>query len=74
MQESITEGTELQEEDQETRDEHEDASVKVGGREIHSLMFADNIALLAGAHNELQEKSESLNQNSKRFGMEICAE
>ena len=46
-------------------DEHEDTSVKVGGRVIRSLMFADDIALLAGKHSELQQKSDSLNQNSR---------
>ena len=91
MQESITEGTEQEEDYQEPQkdetdekedtrecadenDEHEDTSVKIGGRMINSLMFADDIALLAGSHSELQEKSDSLNQSSKRFGMEISAE
>ena len=74
MKESLTEELENEIEDQETNEENEDISVKVGGRAIHSLMFADDIALLAGNHSQLQKKSDSLNRNSQRFGMEISVE
>ena len=47
------------------------ATVKVGGRSIDNLRFADDIALISGSQQELQGLSDGLNAKSTRFGMKI---
>ena len=51
-----------------------DGSVKVGGREISNLRFADDIDLIAGSREELVDLTSRLDSAARRFGMEICHE
>jgi len=49
-------------------------SISVGGRRISNLRFADDIDLIAGSRDELQELTNSLATNSSKFGMEVSTE
>ena len=48
--------------------------VKVAGREITNLRFADDIDLIAGAKEELADLTTRLDTVSRKYGMEISAE
>ena len=49
-------------------------SVRVGGREISNLRFADDIDLIAGYKEELKELTKRLDTTARSYGMEISAE
>eukprot|EP00794_Sanderia_malayensis_P009858 gene9858-biopygen8121 len=49
-------------------------TVKVAGREINNLRFADNIDLVAGSKEELANLPTRLDTVSRKYGMEISAE
>ena len=45
------------------------SSISIGGRPIWNLMFADDIDLIAGTNEELQELTDQLARNATRYGM-----
>ena len=45
------------------------SSISVGGRPLWNLKFADDIDLLAGTNDELQELTDQLSKSSTRYGM-----
>ena len=49
-------------------------SISIGGRPLCNLRFADDIDLMAGSNNELQDLTDRLSQSAGAFGMEISAE
>lgn len=49
-------------------------TITVGGRAISNLRFADDIDLIAGSEEELQDLTERLNRTSKAYGMEISTQ
>ena len=49
-------------------------TVSIGGREISNLRFADDIDLMAGNNQELQELTTRLERASGAFGMEVSSE
>ena len=53
--------------------DHE-TSISIGGRKVCNLRFADDIDLLAGTNEELQELTDKLNKSAAAFGMEISSE
>ena len=57
----------------EALDGHE-STIKIGGRSISNLRFADDIDLIAGSENELQDLTTRLEKASQKLGMEISAE
>ncbi len=46
-------------------------NVKIGGRTISNLRFADDIDLIADSEEELRELTEKLDQAATKYGMEI---
>ena len=50
------------------------SSISVGGRPLWNLKFADDIDLLAGTNEELQELTDKLSRSATRYGMEISTE
>ena len=58
---------------QDTLKDH-DSTLSIGGRPISNLCFADDIDLIAGSYNELQNLTDSLAKNAYRYGMEISYE
>ena len=58
---------------QEALEGHE-PTVSIGGRPICNLRFADDIDLIAGNHNELQELTQRLEKAAGAFGMEVSTE
>ena len=50
-----------------------EGSVRIGGRSINYLRFADNIDLIAGSVKQLAELTERLDKSASAFGMEISA-
>ncbi|KYO26054.1 hypothetical protein Y1Q_0003814 [Alligator mississippiensis] len=48
--------------------------VSVEGQKINNLHFADDIDLIAGTSEELQELTEMLDKTAKSYGMKITAE
>jgi exonuclease III len=58
---------------QETLDDHQ-TSISIGGRPLCNLRFADDIDLLAGSNEELQELSDKLVERAGSYGMEISTE
>jgi len=51
-----------------------EGNVRIGGRSINNLHFANDIDLIAGSMKELTELTERLNKSASAFGMEISAE
>ena len=51
-----------------------DGGVSCAGRRIVELRFADDIDLMEGSEDGLQEVTRRVEDTSKRFGMEISAE
>ena len=49
-------------------------TISVGGRPLCNLRFADDIDLLAGSNNELQELTDRLVDRSGAYGMEVSSE
>ena len=58
---------------QETLDDHL-TSISIGGRPICNLRFADDIDLMGGTNDELQNLTTKLANRSSAYGMEISAE
>ena len=51
-----------------------DGGVSIGGRNITNLPFADDIDGLANSEHDLFKLTDSINEASKRYGMEINGE
>ena len=51
-----------------------DGGISCAGRRIVELRFADDIDLMEGSEDGLQEVTRRVEDTSKRFGMEISAE
>ena len=51
-----------------------ESSISIGGRELSNLRFADDIDLIAGSNDELQELTDKLADRSNAYGMEMCSE
>ena len=49
-------------------------TTSINGREISNLRFADDIDLIAGTEEELQELTTTLERRARAYGMEISAE
>ena len=49
-------------------------TTSINGREISNLRFADDIDLIAGTEEELQELTTTLKRRAHAYGMEISAE
>jgi len=54
--------------------ENYSGTVKVSGRQITNLRFADDIDLIAGSKAELAELTKKLDTTARNYGMEISAE
>ena len=54
--------------------ENHEGTVRIGGRTINNLCFADDIDGLAGEEEELAKLVERLDKASTAYGMEISAE
>ena len=54
--------------------ENHEGSVRIGGRTITNLRFADDIDALAGKEDELVKLINHLDTTSTKYGMEISAE
>ena len=50
------------------------STISIGGRPINNLRFADDIDLLAGSNDELQELTNRLVDKANAFGMELNKE
>ena len=50
-----------------------EGSVKIGGRPLSNLRFADDIDLIAGLAEELTDLTERLSKSARNYGMEISA-
>jgi len=51
-----------------------DGNIKVGGRMVSNLRFADDIDLIAATEDELRDLTQRLDNTSTKYGMEISAE
>ena len=49
-------------------------SISIGGRPICNLRFADDIDLMAGSNEELQDLTNRLTESANAFGMEVSSE
>lgn len=49
-------------------------SISIGGRPLCNLRFADDIDLMAGSNNELQDLTDRLSRRAGAYGMEISSE
>ena len=49
-------------------------TISINGRDINNLRFADDIELIAGTEEELQELTTTLERRARAYGMEISAE
>ena len=49
-------------------------TIRVSGRQITNLRFADDIDLIAGTKEELEELTKRLDTEARKYGMEISAE
>ena len=58
---------------QEALEEHT-TSISIGGRPVCNLRFADDIDLMGGTNNELQDLTNKLANRANAYGMEISAE
>ena len=50
------------------------SSISIGGRPIWNLKFVDDIDLIAGSNEEIQELIDQLSRNATRYGMEISSD
>ena len=50
------------------------SSIYIGRKEISSLRFADDIDLIRGNNDELQQLTNSLSKHASDYGMEISSE
>ena len=50
------------------------SSISTGGFPLSNLRFADDIDLITGSNNELQEITDKLSSNARKYGMEISVE
>ena len=50
------------------------SSISVGGRPLWNLKYADDIDLLAGTNEELQELTDQLSRSATRHGIVISTE
>jgi len=48
-----------------------EVGVRMNGQIVNNLRFADDIDLIAETMEDLQEITDKVNENSKRFGLEI---
>ena len=55
---------------QETLHDHH-ISISIGGRPICNLQFADNIDLIGGSNDELQDLTNRLEDSATAHGMEV---
>ena len=51
-----------------------ESTISIGGRTIHNLRFADDIDLMGGSNNELQDLTNRLADTSGAYGMEVSCE
>ena len=49
-------------------------TISINGREISNLRFADDIDLIVGTEEELQELTTTLERRARAYGMETSAE
>ena len=49
-------------------------TVKIAGREVKNLRFADDIDLLGGSREELADLTTRLDTAARKYGMEISVE
>ena len=49
-------------------------SISIGGRRVCNLRFADDIDLIAGTNEELQNLTDRLHNSATAFGMEVSTE
>ena len=47
------------------------STISIGGRIISNLRFADDIDLMGGSNDELQELTDRLSSSAREYGMEI---
>lgn len=50
------------------------STISIGGRTINNLRFADDIDLLGGSKQELQELTKRLEERASAYGMEVSSE
>ena len=50
------------------------STISIGGRIISNLRFADDIDLMGGNNDELQELTDRLSNNAGEYGIEISSE
>ena len=50
------------------------STISTGGRTISNLRFADDIDLMWGSNDELQELTDRLSNSAREYGMEISSE
>ena len=50
------------------------STISIGGRIISNLRFADDIDLMGGNNDELQELTNRLSNSAREYGMEISSE
>ena len=50
------------------------SSISIGGREISNLRFSDDIAIISGSNDELQQLINSLSKHASVYCMEISSE
>lgn len=50
------------------------STISLGGRTINNLRFADDIDLIAGSEEELQDLTNRLSMRAKAYGMEVSTE
>ena len=50
------------------------STISIGGRTLSNLRFADDIDLMGGSKEELQELTDRLTERSGKYGMEVSSE
>ena len=50
------------------------STISIGGRIISNLKFADDIDLMGGSNDELQELTDRLSNSAREYGMDISSE
>ena len=50
------------------------STISIGGRIISNLRFADNIDLMGGNNDEMQELTDRLSNSAREYGIEISSE